>query len=75
MNTYQNHPLAGAVDIDSAFNKLWYFYKKYFLGLYILMGQAIEYCKKCITTIVCQYNYTQVILCVIWTGHVASPMS
>lgn len=36
MNTYQNHPLAGAVDIDSAFNKLWYFYKKYFLGLYII---------------------------------------
>ncbi|CQR43734.1 hypothetical protein THICB3330026 [Thiomonas sp. CB3] len=47
----------------------------YFLGLYILMGQAIEYYKKCITTIVCQYNYTQVVLCVIWTGHVASPMS
>lgn len=36
MNTYQNHPLAGAVDIDSAFNKLWSFYKKYFVGLYII---------------------------------------
>ena len=36
MNTYQNHPLAGAVDLDSAFNKLWYFYKKYFVGLYII---------------------------------------
>lgn len=36
MNTYQNHPLAGAVDLDSAFNKLWSFYKKYFVGLYII---------------------------------------
>lgn len=36
MNTYQNHPLAGAVDIDTAFNKMWFFYKKYFLGLYII---------------------------------------
>lgn len=36
MNTYQNHPLAGAVDIDSAFNKLWSFYKKYFVGLYVI---------------------------------------
>ena len=36
MNTYQNHPLAGAVDLDSAFNKLWSFYKKYFLGLYVI---------------------------------------
>lgn len=36
MNNYQNHPLTGAVDLDSAFNKLWYFYKKYFTGLYII---------------------------------------
>jgi hypothetical protein len=36
MNTYQNHPLAGAVDLDSAFNKLWSFYKKYFVGLYLI---------------------------------------
>ena len=36
MNTYQNHPLAGAVDLDSAFNKLWNFYKKYFVGLYLI---------------------------------------
>lgn len=36
MNTYQNHPLAGAVDLDSAFNKLWSFYKKYFVGLYLV---------------------------------------
>ena len=36
MNNYQNHPLAGATDLDSAFNKLWYFYKKYFIGLYII---------------------------------------
>lgn len=36
MNNYQNHPLAGAVDIDSAFNKLWSFYKKYFIGLFII---------------------------------------
>jgi hypothetical protein len=33
MNNYQNHPLAGAVDLDTAFNKMWFFYKKYFLGL------------------------------------------
>ena len=25
MNNYQDHPLAGAVDLDSAFNKLWSF--------------------------------------------------
>ena len=36
MNTYQNHPLAGAVDLDTAFNKLWYFYKKYFVGLFLI---------------------------------------
>lgn len=36
MKNYQNHPLAGAVDLDSAFNKLWSFYKKYFIGLYII---------------------------------------
>lgn len=36
MNNYQNHPLAGATDLDSAFNKLWSFYKKYFLGLYLI---------------------------------------
>jgi hypothetical protein len=36
MSTYQNHPLTGAVDLDSAFNKLWYFYKKYFTGLYVI---------------------------------------
>lgn len=36
MNNYQNHPLAGAVDLDSAFNKLWSFYKKYFVGLYVI---------------------------------------
>jgi hypothetical protein len=36
MNNYQNHPLAGAVDLDSAMAKLWAFYKKYFLGLYII---------------------------------------
>jgi hypothetical protein len=36
MNNYQNHPLAGAVDLDSAMVKLWAFYKKYFLGLYII---------------------------------------
>jgi len=36
MNTYQNHPLAGAVDLDSAFNKFWDFYRKYFVGLYII---------------------------------------
>ena len=29
MNEYQNHPLAGATDLDSAFNK-------YFIGLYII---------------------------------------
>jgi len=36
MNTYQNHPLTGAVDLDSAMTKLWAFYKKYLLGLYII---------------------------------------
>ncbi len=36
MNDYQNHPLAGASDLDSAMNKLWSFYKKYFAGLYII---------------------------------------
>ncbi len=36
MNTFQNHPLTGAVDLDSAMTKLWAFYKKYFLGLYLI---------------------------------------
>ncbi|MDX9773824.1 MAG: hypothetical protein RBT02_10470 [Bacteroidales bacterium] len=36
MNNYQNHPLAGAVDLDSAMTKLWSFYKKYFVGLYLI---------------------------------------
>ncbi len=36
MNNYQNHPLSGAVDLDSAMTKMWAFYKKYFLGLYII---------------------------------------
>jgi hypothetical protein len=36
MDNYQNHPLAGATDLDSAMTKLWAFYKKYFVGLYII---------------------------------------
>lgn len=36
MNEYQNHPLAGAVNLDSAMTKLWDFYKKYFVGMYII---------------------------------------
>ena len=36
MNDYQNHPLAGADDLDSAMSKLWAFYKKYFVGMYII---------------------------------------
>jgi hypothetical protein len=36
MDNYQNHPLAGAMDLDSAFNKMWFFYKKYFPGLYVI---------------------------------------
>ncbi len=36
MNNYQNHPLSGAFDLDSAMARLWAFYKKYFLGLYII---------------------------------------
>jgi hypothetical protein len=36
MNNYQSHPLAGAADLDSAINKLWSFYKKYFIGLYVI---------------------------------------
>ncbi len=36
MNNYQNHPLAGASDLDSAMTRLWSFYKKYFIGLYII---------------------------------------
>lgn len=36
MNNYQSHPLAGAADLDSAMNMLWSFYKKYFIGLYII---------------------------------------
>ncbi len=31
-----NHPLAGADDLDSAMSKLWAFYKKYFVGMYII---------------------------------------
>ena len=36
MNNYQNHPLIGAVDLDSAMTMLWSFYKKYFIGLYVI---------------------------------------
>jgi hypothetical protein len=36
MENYQNHPLAGASDLDSAMTKLWAFYRKYFIGLYII---------------------------------------
>lgn len=36
MNNYQNHPLAGASDLDSAMTRLWDFYKHYFVGLYII---------------------------------------
>ena len=36
MNNFQNHPLTGAADLDSAMTKLWSFYKKYFVGLYII---------------------------------------
>lgn len=36
MNDYKNHPLAGAVNLDSAMTKLWDFYKKYFVGMYII---------------------------------------
>lgn len=36
MNDYRNHPLAGADDLDSAMSKLWAFYKKYFVGMYII---------------------------------------
>ena len=36
MNNYQNHPLIGAVDLDSAMTMLWSFYKKYFIGLYLI---------------------------------------
>jgi len=36
MNDYRNHPLAGAKDLDSAMSKLWAFYKKYFVGMYII---------------------------------------
>jgi hypothetical protein len=36
MKNYQNHPLAGAADLDTAFSKLWSFYKKYFIGMYII---------------------------------------
>ena len=36
MNDYKNHPLAGAVNIDSAMTKLWDFYKKYFPGMYVI---------------------------------------
>ena len=36
MQNYQNHPLAGARDLDSAMALLWDFYKKYFVGLYVI---------------------------------------
>jgi hypothetical protein len=36
MNDYLNHPLAGADDLDSAMTKLWAFYKKYFVGMYVI---------------------------------------
>lgn len=36
MNRYQNHPLTGAADLDSAMTRLWAFYKKYFIGLYVI---------------------------------------
>lgn len=36
MNNFQNHPLAGATDLDSAMAKLWFFYKKHFIGLYLI---------------------------------------
>jgi hypothetical protein len=36
MNDYRDHPLAGADDLDSAMSKLWAFYKKYFVGMYII---------------------------------------
>ena len=36
MNDYRNHPLAGAHDLDSAMAKLWAFYKKYFVGMYVI---------------------------------------
>jgi hypothetical protein len=36
MNDFQNHPLTGAANLDSAMTKLWAFYKKYFVGMYII---------------------------------------
>ncbi len=36
MYNYQNHPLTGATDLDSAMTMLWSFYKKYFIGLYLI---------------------------------------
>ncbi|HUW93622.1 MAG TPA: hypothetical protein VMV74_10700, partial [Bacteroidales bacterium] len=36
MQNYQNHPLAGARDLDSAMIRLWAFYRKYFVGMYII---------------------------------------
>jgi len=36
MNHYQNHPLAGATDLDSAMTRLWSFYKRHFIGMYII---------------------------------------
>jgi hypothetical protein len=36
MQNFQNHPLAGARDLDGAMNRLWDFYRKYFVGLYII---------------------------------------
>ncbi len=40
MKSYHDHPLTGATDIDSAFNKLWSFYKKYFAGLWLISVAA-----------------------------------
>jgi hypothetical protein len=36
MDNYQDHPLSGATDLDSAMTKLWAFYKKYFIGMYMI---------------------------------------
>ena len=41
MHNYQNHPLAGANDLDSAMTKLWAFYKKYFIGMYIISVMSV----------------------------------
>jgi len=36
MQNYQNHPLAGARDLDTAMTTLWSFYKSNFIGLYVI---------------------------------------